>query len=87
MAYVDDTLMLAIAENFEEAHLKLADMMERQGRVLEWSTSHNSFLEFSKLVLIDFAHRQCAKVRPPLQLPQREVKPALSTKYLGVIFD
>jgi hypothetical protein len=61
MAYVDDTLMLVTADNFEEAHLKLADMMERQGGVTEWSTTHNSPLEYSKLALINFAHRQSTK--------------------------
>ena len=87
MAFVDDSLMLAIADSFEEAHAKLADMMGREGGVAEWSNTHNSPLEFSKLALIDFAHRQSPKNRPPLQLPGREVIPSISTKYLGVIFD
>jgi len=39
MAYVDDTLLLAIADNFEVAHCKLADMMEREGGVMDWSTT------------------------------------------------
>ena len=87
MAYVDDSLMLAIAKSFEEAHEKLADMMGREGGVTEWSTTHNSPLEYSKLALMDFAHSQSQKRRPALQLPQREVKPVTSTKYLGVFFD
>ena len=87
MAYVDDSLMIAIAENFKEAHEKLADMMGREGGVAEWSSTHNSPLEFSKLALIDFAHSQSPKSRPMLHLPQRDVKPAASTKYLGVLFD
>jgi hypothetical protein len=87
MAYVDDSLMIAIAENFEEAHVKLADMMGRAGGVAEWSSTHNSPLEYSKLALIDFAHSQSPKSRPLLHLPQRDVKPAVSTKYLGVLFD
>ena len=87
MAYVDDSLMIAIAENFEEAHEKLADMMGREGGVAEWSSTHNSPLEFSKLALIDFAHSQSPKSRPMLHLPQRDVKPAASTKYLGVLFN
>jgi len=36
---------------------------------------------------MDFAHYQSQKTRPPLQLPQRTVKPVISTKYLGVFFD
>ena len=87
IAYVDDTLMLATANNFQEAHDKLASMMSREGGVAEWSTSHNSRLEYSKLALIDFAHRSSTAERTPLQLPQREVQPTESAKYLGVIFD
>jgi hypothetical protein len=87
MAFVDDSFMLAIADSFKEAHAMLADMMAKEGGVAEWSITHNSPLEYSKLALIDFAHRQSPKSRPTLQLPEREVKPSISTKYLGVIFD
>ena len=87
MAYVDDSNMIAIADNFEEAHVMLADMMSREGGVAEWSTTHNSPLEYSKLALIDFAHSQSPKCRPVLHLPQRDVTPVASTKYLGVLFD
>jgi hypothetical protein len=57
MAYVDDTLMLAIADTFKDAHLKLANIMSKRGGIDEWSLTHNSRLECSKLALIDFAHR------------------------------
>ena len=87
MAFVDNSFMLAIADTFEEAHEMLADMMGREGGVTEWSSTHNSPLEYSKLVLMNFAHVQSQKTRPPLQLPQRTVKPVISTKYLGVFFD
>jgi hypothetical protein len=71
IAYVDDTLLLATAEHFEEVHDKLASMMSREGGVTEWSKMHNSPLEYSKLVLIDFTHRNSPKKRVQLQLPQR----------------
>jgi hypothetical protein len=86
-AYVDDTLLLATAEHFKEAHNKLASMMGREGGVTEWSKTHNSPLEYLKLVLIDFVHRNSPKKRAQLQLPQRQVEPSASTKYLGVILD
>jgi hypothetical protein len=44
-------------------------------------------LEYTKLALIDFAHRSCPKERPPLSLLQCEIQPINNTKYLGVIFD
>ena len=87
IAYVDDTLMLVVANTFEEVHLTLADMMTREGGVMDWSKSHNSPLEYSKLALINFAHSAKTKDHPSLLLPSREVKPSISTKYLGVILD
>jgi len=61
MAFVDDSFMLAIADSFEEAHENLANMMGRAGGVTEWSTTHNSPLEYTKLALMDFAHHQSQK--------------------------
>ena len=87
IAYVDDTLLVATAEHFKEAHIKLANMMTREGGVMDWSKTHNSPLEYSKLVLIDFTHRNSSKKRAPLQLPHRQLEPSASTKYLGIILD
>jgi ribonuclease HI len=62
-------------------------MMTREGGVINWSTSHNSPLEYSKLALMDFAHQNNAKDRPHLTLPHGTIQPTASTKYLGVTFD
>lgn len=87
LAYMDNTIMVATTETFAEAHEKLVDMMGWEGGVMEWSKTHNSPLEYSKLTLIDFAHRSSTKVRTNLQLSQRQIDPATSMKYLGVIVD
>ena len=87
MAYIDDSVMIAVADTFPEAHEKLRSMMTRAGGVADWSTQHNSPLEYSKLALVDFAHSRSSKKREALRLPQVEVQPSKSTKYLGVIFD
>ena len=87
IAYVDDALLLAVADNFENAHQTLANMMTRTNGVIKWSTSHNSPLEYSKLALMDFAHQNNAKQRPHLTLPHGTIQPTNSTRYLGVIFD
>ena len=71
LAYVDNTIMVAAVENFTQVHKKLADMMYREGGVTEWSKTHNSPLEYTKLALIDFAYRSSRKTRTNLQLPQR----------------
>lgn len=87
MAYVNDALLIAIAETFEEVHQMLADMMTRRGGVIDWLETHNSPLEYSKLALVDFAHPTNMKERTLLTLPSRKIKPTPSTKYLGVMLD
>src|SRR6266851_9036941 len=47
LAYVDDTIMVAIAKDFTVAHKILVDMMCREGGVSDWSKTHNSPLEYS----------------------------------------
>jgi len=86
-AYVDDAFMLASAKDFPSAHRKLADMMCREGGVENWTKTHSSPLEYTKLALINFAHRCKNAGNPPLTLPRRTVQPSDSTKYLGVHFD
>jgi hypothetical protein len=85
LAYIDDTILVATAETFTEAHTTLADMMTREGGASEWSRTHNSPLEYTKLVLIDFTHRSSSKARTVLHLLQRQIEPSTSTKYLGII--
>jgi endonuclease/exonuclease/phosphatase family metal-dependent hydrolase/predicted RNA-binding Zn-ribbon protein involved in translation (DUF1610 family) len=83
-AYVDDAILVATARNFNQTHEILKDMMTRQRGAIEWSKDHNSRFEFSKLALIDFAHRNSKKQRSPLALPNATIEPSQSTKYLGV---
>jgi len=87
VAYVDDAFMLASGKDFPSAHRKLAAMMSREGGVEDWSKTHSSPLEYSKLALINFAHRCKKDASPMLYLPRRTIQPVESTKYLGVIFD
>lgn len=86
-AYVDDAILTASARTFEEAHRMLADMMTRNKGMIEWSKSHNSSIEYSKLALIDFSHHGVKKACPALELPSITITPTQSTKYLGIILD
>jgi len=86
-AFVDDATMIAMADTFPKAHEILVDMMTRPGGVTEWSSLHNSPLEYSKLVLVDFTHSFSTKERVLMQLLQKEITPSASAKYLGVIFN
>lgn len=87
IAYVDDMLILAMAKDFTVMHQMITDMMTRENGVYDWSRTHNSLLEHSKLALIDFAHRNNNKDRPDLILPNITLPPTHSTKYLGIIID
>jgi hypothetical protein len=86
-AYVDDAILIATGKTFTEAHEKLADMMQRENGMINWSKSHNSSIEYSKLALIDFSHHGVKKQRPSLKLPGVTIEPTHSTKYLGIILD
>ena len=52
--FVDDAAYLAIGDNISAAHNTIRDMMERPSGAFDWSTSHNSPFELSKLVLMNF---------------------------------
>jgi ribonuclease HI len=87
LAYVDDTILTAMASTFQQAHEILADMMTRQGGAIEWTKTHNSQFEYSKLALVNFAHYSKKVTRSLLTLPSITIEPSESTKYLGVILD
>jgi hypothetical protein len=87
IAYVDDAILFASGDTFEETHAAIANLMTKENGVIEWSKDHNSPLEFSKLALIDFSHSNRKLPRPNLTLPHGEVAPKESTKYLGVTLD
>jgi len=69
VAYMDNAFMLASGKDFQSAHCKLAAMMGRAGGVEEWSKTHSSPLEYSKLALINFTHRCKGTESPTLYLP------------------
>ena len=87
VAYVDDAFMLATGDDFQDAHKKLEDMMCKERGVENWSKTHSSPLEYSKLALINFAHSQNTAESLALQLPHKLIEPSESTKYLGVIIN
>jgi Reverse transcriptase (RNA-dependent DNA polymerase) len=87
IAYVDDALIMATANDFTTTHSMLTEMMTRENGIYDWSKTHNSPLEHSKLALIDFAHRNNKKERPNLTLPDTTLTPTVSTKYLGIMID
>lgn len=87
VAYVDDAFMMAMGNDFESAHRGLANIMCKEGGVEDWSKTHSSPLEYTKLALMNFAHSCKKSNNPALHLPRRSIQPVDHAKYLGVIFD
>ena len=54
LRFVDDSMFLTVADSLTEAHTMLKDMMECLGGSFDWSTTHNSPFELSKLALMKF---------------------------------
>ena len=52
--FVDNIMFLAIADMLEKAQGILQDIMQRPQGGLDWSRTHHSPLEFSKLGLMNF---------------------------------
>ena len=94
--FVDDCTFVVIADDLDSAHATLKNMMEDTDRGLEWSHSHNSPFELSKLAVMDFARTSHDTATPPLRINKPNPNNTFTTytistvdnyKYLGVIFD
>jgi ribonuclease HI len=94
--FVNDSMMLAIGNTLADCHAKLKDMMERQNGDFNWSISHNSPFELSKIGLMNFprSHRDTIpgnlvlnKTNPDGTVSTSSISAVTSYKYLGVIFD
>ena len=89
--FVDDVALLAIGPTFEDTHQKLKSMMERPGGAFDWSESHNSPFELTKLALMNFSPRGSSDL--PLTINHVRLRRATTVRatsayrFLGVIFD
>src|SRR6266851_2010686 len=52
-----------------------------------WCTGLFPSLMCDPTLQINFIHRNSSKIRTSLQLPQKQIKPTSSTKYLGMVMD
>lgn len=97
IGYVDDAIYIAEGYDFEETTAKLRDMMTRPGGGLEWSKTHNSKFEMSKVAIMHFLRRQkegddgisrkAYRYAPDLTLNGTIITQADEYKYLGVYID
>lgn len=93
---VDDSMMLAIGDTLVQCHEKLKDMMEQPGGGFEWSLTHNSPFELSKMALMNFPRSYQDSIPGSLSLDNLNLNGSVTTslthpvilyKYLSVIFD
>jgi len=89
--FVDDVALLATGDNIEETHAKLADMMARPRGAFDWSESHNSQFELSKLALMNFSPKPQPDIPLTISHPRTNrsttIKPVRTYRFLGILFD
>jgi len=89
--YVDDVSLLAIGNDFVEAHKGLSDMMTRPGGAFDWSESHGSQFELSKLAVMNFSPRSHPPKPLTLLHPRTNsttiVQSVQTYRFLGVLLD
>lgn len=95
IGYVDDAILVAEGDDFKETTSMLKDMMTRPGGANEWSRTHNSRFEMSKVAVMHFSRKLDPKKKgkklretaPKLELQGTRIKVAQEYKYLGVLVD
>jgi len=97
IGYVDDAILIAIGNTFQETVEKLKEMMEREGGGFEWSSEHNSRFEITKVAVMHLSQGSGQKedgtkiklheLAPPLTLCGTTIEAVKSYKYLGVLID
>ena len=89
--YVDNVSLLAIGDDFAEAHRRLSDMMARPGGAFDWSESHGSQFELSKLAVMNFSPKshlpKSLTLLHPCTNRTTTVQSVQAYKFLGVLLD
>ena len=97
VGFVDDTTLIAMGEDLEEAFGKLENIMTRLGGAQQWAENHECHFALDKFGLIGFT-RKCEKdptgtkktrplTRTPIHIGNQTIKPSAMHKFLGVLFD
>lgn len=95
LGYVDDAMIMAIGEDYEETTQAIREHMEGENGGFKWSADHNSKFEINKLAVMHLGHKKRRSStgtprplhRPELILQGKEVNRVDSYKYLGLVID
>lgn len=97
VGYVDNIMLLATGDGFEETTNTLKDMVERPNGAFEWSTEHNTRFEISKTAILHCSKKTATnedgeniklyEKAPPLILRGQTIEAVSEYKYLGVLID
>lgn len=98
IGYVDDVIMIAIGNTFEETVATFKNMMEHNRGGFSWSSTHNSRFKISKVAVMhlsrataqnkeDCIRTKCRKTAPPLIVNGDTIHNVEEYKYLEIIID
>jgi len=89
--FVDDVSLMAVGDNFVEAHQRLSSMMTRPGGAFDWSEKHGSQFELSKLALMNFSPKPHSPMSLTLLHPRTNRSTTINAvqvhRFLGVLLD
>ena len=89
--FVDDVALLATGNMFQETYARITDMMTCPNGAFNWSESHNSQFELTKLAIMNFSPRHTndtpLTLTHPLSNSITTIRPTLIYKFLGILFD
>ena len=95
--FIDDTTVVTIGNSFEETHVKLGSLMERDDGIFAWAAEHNCSFGTDKFQLLDASRRKEPDLknpwkriptrRTPLSLRGMEIPSRPYIKLLGVHID
>jgi hypothetical protein len=88
IGYVDDAMIVVIADTLEDSTDALQDIMECEGGGFAWSDDHNSRFEINKLAVMHCTPRKVTDdAYPELRLRGVVISRVAEYKYLGILVD
>jgi hypothetical protein len=88
IGYVDDAMIVVVADTLEDSTNALQDIMEHEGGGFAWSDDHNSRFEINKLAVMHCTPRKVTDdTYPELRLRGVVINRVAKYKYLGILID